>query len=191
MKKFTLALFALAAALAFAPAAVAQSYDFTITGNGVSASGVITIAGIVGDPGYFGITGITGTYSDGGITTTNITGMYPDPTYGGIEDSNHLFYFDNQFYPSGNGGLFLDGPGMVFDLANGDYVGVCGTGCTTGGLPYNLNVVDTTGNYTHNNEGIGVNFTAVPATVPDGGTTLLLLGLAVAGLAGLRRKLSV
>jgi len=28
-------------------------------------------------------------------------------------------------------------------------------------------------------------------TVPDGGTTLVLLGLAVAGLAGLRRKLSV
>jgi hypothetical protein len=29
------------------------------------------------------------------------------------------------------------------------------------------------------------------ASVPDGGTTLLLLGLAVAGLAGLRRKLGV
>jgi hypothetical protein len=35
-------------------------------------------------------------------------------------------------------------------------------------------------------------FTVTPeASVPDGGTTLLLLGLAVAGLAGLRRKLGV
>jgi hypothetical protein len=184
MKKLALAFFAIVLALGFTQVALAQSYDFTITGSGVSASGVITIAPIVGDPGFFGITGITGTYSDAGITTTNITGMYPDPAYAVIEDSNHLFQFDNQFDPSGNGGLFLDGPGMVFDLANGDYVGVCGTGCATGGLPYNLNVVDTTGNYTHNNEGIGVNF-----TVPDGGTTLI--GLAIAGLAGLRRKFSV
>jgi hypothetical protein len=33
--------------------------------------------------------------------------------------------------------------------------------------------------------------TSTLSAVPDGGTTLLLLGLAVAGLAGLRRKLSV
>jgi len=187
MKKLALAFFAIVLALGFTQVALAQSYDFTITGSGVSASGVITIAPIVGDPGFFGITGITGTYSDAGITTTNITGMYPDPTYTPIEDSNHLFLFDNLFYSSGNSGLALDNDGMVFELANGDYVGVCGTGCTTDSLPYNLNVVDTTGNYTHNNSGIGVTFTPEGGNVPDGGMTMMLLGGVLVGLETLRR----
>jgi hypothetical protein len=185
--KMKLTLFALATALAIAPAALADiTYDFTITGSGVSASGIITVA-TTGTPGVDDITGITGTYSDAGITTTNITGMYPDPTYTPIEDSNHLFLFDNLFYSSGNSGLALDNDGMVFELANGDYVGVCGTGCTTDSLPYNLNVVDTTGNYTHNNSGIGVTFTPEGGNVPDGGMTMMLLGGVLVGLETLRR----
>jgi len=185
--KMKLTLFALATALAITPAALADilTYDFTIDGSGVSASGTITVA-TTGTVGTDDITGITGTYSDAGITTMNITGLYPDPTYTPIEDSNHLFLFDNLFYSSGNSGLFLDNDGIVFYLANGDYVGVCGTGCTTGGLPYNLNVVDTTGNYTHNNEGIGVNF-----NVPDGGMTIMLLGGALVGLETVRRRFRV
>jgi len=187
MKRYIVALLALAATLAITPAAMADilTFGFTISGSGVTASGTITVA-TTGTVGVDDITGITGTYSDAGIPTTNITGMYPDPTYAPIEDSNHLFLFDNLFYSSGNSGLGLDNDGMVFNLANGDYVGVCGTGCATGGFPYNLNVVDTTGNYTHNNEGIGVNFTA--ENVPDGGMTMMLLGGALVGLETLRRR---
>jgi hypothetical protein len=184
MNKFGLTL-AMATAIALLPSiAKADGFNFTITGNGVTASGVITVA-TTGTPGVDEITGIYGTYSDSGISNAQITGMYPDPTFSPIEDSHSLFIFDNLFYESGNSGLALDYYGMVFTLDNGGYVGVCGTSCTTGGLPYNLNVVDATGNYTHNNEGIGVTFS--PAATPEP-SSLMLFGTGVLGLAGAARR---
>jgi len=178
MKKLSLVSLACAAALAVCPAVLlGQSYDFTISGSGISATGVLTVQA-TGNPSVDEIIGISGTYSDGSIVGAAITGLYPDPSYTPIEDSNHLFYFDNLFDPSGTGGS-LDAYGMVFDIAGGDYVGMCsGAGCVDGGHPgpYNLNVVDTTGNYTHNNSGVGVTFT--PLSAPEGGASSLYLVLA-------------
>ena len=46
------------------------------------------------------------------------------------------------------------------------------------------------GNQTNSGSPV-IDVTFTEFAVPDGGTTLALLGLAVAGMAGLRRKLSV
>lgn len=204
MKKFTLALFALAAALAISSVASAQSYDFTITGSGVNASGVLTVAATA-TPGVYSITGISGTYSDSNgtpVVDAAITGLYPDPTNAQILTTSYLFSLDNLLYPAGNSptvcfwgtcnsGQSLDVTGFVFDVAGGNEVGIWGDAGTGFPGPYNVGR-DIDGVYQDGgNNGVGVMFTANEVAVPDGGTTLLLLGLAVAGLAGIRRKFSV
>ena len=186
MKKVSLVSLACATALAIFPAIlVGQQIDFSINGSGISASGTITVA-TTATPGVDEITGISGTYSDSNgsvpVVDAAITGLYPDPSYTPIQDSYHLFQFDNLLYTSGNGGLYLDNNGMLFVIANGDEVGVCGTSCatTTNGtaFSYNLDREDS-GNYQENNEGVGVQFSA-----PEGGATLLYLLLAGATCFG-------
>jgi hypothetical protein len=192
MKKLSLIALTAAAALAICPGAlVGQQYDFTITGSGISASGVLTVTPIVGDPGVYGITGITGTYSDTNGTTVSdaaITGLYPDPTYASIITTSYLFSLDNLLYPAGNappacffgtcstGGQQLDVVGLVFDVAGGNEVGISGAAGTGFPGPYNLNR-DISGVYQDGgNNGVGVTFSAVSA--PEGGPALLYLLLA-------------
>jgi hypothetical protein len=197
MKKLSLVSLAIATALAISPSVlVGQQYNFTISGSGISASGVLTVAPTA-TPGVDSITGISGTYSDSGTGTVNgiITSLYSNPSnsYVGSSIPTHLFTDDNLFYP-GNSGAQLDSAGIIFYVngplspTGGIEVGLCGTSaCNTGGSPYNLDSVtwfNGAYNYLHNNEGIGVTFAATEATVPEGGTTLLYLLLAGAGCFG-------
>ncbi|HZY72751.1 MAG TPA: PEP-CTERM sorting domain-containing protein [Edaphobacter sp.] len=113
---FSLAL-ALAATLAFTPSARADSYVFSFSGGGLSASGVIDVsnATVPGVPGGYQITGISGTFSDSnqGISNATITGLQttslPNVTNAdgtfvppGSPADGFGFSYDNLFYPDGN-----------------------------------------------------------------------------------------
>jgi len=93
--------------------------------------------------------------------------------------------------PNGNDGN--GGPGSIEGITDGSitYVEYPSYG-TNGPSLYYPNVVDTYPASNYPNGGPPNRYDAGTfAIAPDGGTTLPLLGLAVGGLAGLRRKLSV
>jgi hypothetical protein len=105
-----------------APAARADSYNFSFSGGGLSGSGVLTYsnAAVSGVPGAYQVTGITGTFSDtnAGLVNAAITGLVgtslPSPINGDgtfLPPGNFALSqpagdpglsFDNLFYPDGN-----------------------------------------------------------------------------------------
>jgi hypothetical protein len=113
---------ALAATLAFTPAAKADSYVFSFSGGGLSASGVLDVSNAVvpGVPGAYQVTGIRGTFSDSnnGISNAAITGLQTvglptnitpsdQPFPGsfippGSQADGYGFSYDNLFYPAGD-----------------------------------------------------------------------------------------
>jgi hypothetical protein len=186
MKKYTVSLFVLAGSLAIAPAAFGDvDFTFAYTGPEESATGTLT-GSEIGSTGDYQITSaaitVTGSaFSGTGTLDTNVSDL---AAYGA----------DNEIYPSQNAvdrsgyDLYLDLGGLLF---------------TTGSDVYNLWGGDNNG-YSSDNDSYSLsgrngNYIDYPGTLtlvaaaatPDGGTTLALLGLAVAGLAGLRRKLNV
>jgi hypothetical protein len=189
MKKFSMALVAIATALAISPVALAQNYNFTYTDGNVTATGVLDTTSLGG--GIYGITGgtIALTVTAGsGIAGTGVILSDPNgpgnlytlqnpPNSGGAN-----LQIDNLFYPGLNPELTDNG--FNFELTNTAYAGGI-FGSIWGNSASNYGIFE--GNYNVYDSGAG-NFSS--SAVPDGGTTLLLLGLAVAGLAGLRRKLS-
>ena len=111
------ALLVLATSVALAPAARADSYTFSFSGGGMSASGVIDVssAAVPGVPGALQVTGISGTFSDTnqGISNAAITGLQTvslpsginaDGTFipPGSQADGYGFSWDNLFYPDGN-----------------------------------------------------------------------------------------
>jgi len=110
-------LLVLATSVALAPAARADSYTFSFSGGGMSASGVIDVssAAVPGVPGALQVTGISGTFSDTnqGISNAAITGLQTvslpsginaDGTFipPGSQADGYGFSWDNLFYPDGN-----------------------------------------------------------------------------------------
>lgn len=116
------ALLVLASTAAMTPAARADSYTFSFSGGGMSASGVIDVSSAVvpGVPGAYQVTGISGTFSDSnnGITNAMITGLQTtglptnitpagQPFAGsfvppGSQADGFGFSWDNLFYPAGD-----------------------------------------------------------------------------------------
>ena len=154
----------LAIVLAASSVSFADTFDFSYFGGGYVASGVFT-TGNSGSP--YTVTGITGT-ADGFA----ITGLSP------YAAANQLLYMPP------TGGYYGDLYGISF-AANGVDYNI--TNYPLGNSNFiNISTLDPGGNGC-----CGVAIDMSVSQVPDGGTTLSLLGLAIAGLAGLRRKLSL
>jgi hypothetical protein len=180
MKKLSIALFALATAVAIAPAAVADSFNYTftygstvatgtLTGNQVAAGefditgGTITITGSAIDgSGIFVPVLSNGNFYTGGGTILTFTPLPDTDLYIGTDpqiDSNGAFLFD---LTSGAG----DGDGLaIWSNSPGNYGGFGG-------------------NWTFNDFGGGASFdvTQANAVTPEP-STWLLLGSGMIGLA--------
>jgi hypothetical protein len=204
MKK--LAVIALMIGIGAVPA-FAQNYDFTYTGGGYSMSGVLATTPAGGGANL--VNSVTGTISFNGGTAEPLTLVPPDVVPHN-DNGDNLNGQDDLVYPGGTplltvcynygcpyGGLEFAFPDLYAPLNPGD-------GGVDGGSDiaiYAQNGTGGTGNYGATETGKPANGfggydyqsgdgTFTLTAVPDGGTTLTLLGLAVAGLAGLRRKLS-
>ena len=202
-----LAVIALMIGIGSVPAFADAIYDFTYNGGYFTATGTLDLNG-----SGLALSG-SGTLTYGSVTTA-ITlfplnaAMLADPSGNGVRaggtDWNQI---DNQVYIGSN--PLVDGYGLIFWTGSTTPTGaLADTGsthpnfcsgianpCTVGG--WNVYYYDgtyqsfganapSTGLY--NGEDGAFTLTYIPE---GGGTTLTLLGLAVAGLAGLRRKLGV
>lgn len=120
MKKNHYLLLGLATALAIAPAALADQFSFSFTGDGISTSGTFW-ASPSSTPGADHITGITGTFSDTNVGVSGaITGLYLPVSYvsdtlatPGIAFTTGGLSYDDTFYPAGNS------PAVCYELVHG------------------------------------------------------------------------
>lgn len=204
-----LALPLLAAMLCTVSSARADDYAFSISGSGMTGSGVLQVSN-TGPFGAYTVTGINGTFTD---STNNFSGAIsgplsaPPPATDGVDTyfnapaftASGLSY-DNLFWPGGNspavcveapvffGGDF-DIYGLAFDVTDGSSVynvELWSNGPDLGG--YQLNDALGATNFTPSNmDGLAyaVNFSAAPAPEPG---SLALLGSGALGLFGLLRR---
>jgi hypothetical protein len=179
MKKYTFALFALAATLAIAPAAFGDTFSFYYSGPSESAVGTLTGTEI-------------GTSGDYQITsgTVTITGVFAG--IGGIDNNSGdwaAFGADNElYYVNGYGpyATYLDHGGLLFSTTNGlNNIWAGDNNYLSPSYSLSGPWVDYPGTLSVTDLGKDV---GQGGAVPDGGVTLVLLGSALVGLETLRRK---
>lgn len=138
MKAKLIVVLAFAVAVGFTSAAMADQYNFSFNGNGITASGTFTTAPS-SIAGAQEITSITGTFSDSNVNVSGaITGLYQPVSYvdtiPGVALTTGGLSYDDLFFPGGAspadcaGYPFAGGQlsifGVAFDLAgSGGYVG--------------------------------------------------------------------
>ena len=119
MKAKLIAVLAFAVAVGFASAAMADQYNFSFNGNGITASGTLTTSPGAA-AGVYDITKITGTFSDSNVNVSGtINDLYQPVSYVSDDlDPNFAFTtgglsYDDTFYPAGNS------PAICYALING------------------------------------------------------------------------
>ena len=109
MKRYCLALFAMAAALAITPAVKADTFYFQFNAAGVNSSGTL-VGTEIGNTGSYDITG-------GTITTVSGYG-----TWSGTIDTNSgdmsAYQADNLLFFPPNNGKYVDGLGLIFAMSS-------------------------------------------------------------------------
>jgi hypothetical protein len=126
MRKWPITFFALAAALAIAPPAKADTFDFSFTDGAVSGSGTLT-GTYEGAGSPWLITGCTACTFDDGDDGGSVT-LIPNPAGPGGSSTvgsgpTSITYDDllDLFQVSGS---YLDNEGLLFGFDDGDYVNV-------------------------------------------------------------------
>jgi PEP-CTERM motif len=120
MKVRYIVILVLAAVVGLSSAAMADQFNFSFNGNGITASGILTVSP-GSSPGVDEITGISGTFSDTNVGVSGaITGLYQPVSYvsntlatPGIAFTTGGLSYDDLFYPAG------DSPAVCYDLVNG------------------------------------------------------------------------
>jgi PEP-CTERM motif len=123
MKKFSIAMLALAAALAISPVAKADSFVYTIVGSNFSATlylqATANTANGVATPGVDTVTSIGGTFTDSNGTFT-FSDLATETANAGSNGSSLTtsadgeFVFDNLIYTNASGNGVLDWGGILF-----------------------------------------------------------------------------
>ena len=166
MKKIQFLASAAVASLALAASSVQAAngvYEFTYSGDGVTASGTFwTASEDASTPSA--VLSITGSYSDGFISGA-IDGVVPLGTDGG-------FIYDNLF----GGAPLFSNPGLLFDVGGSQHVNLYSVGTDYHSVTYeNGGIPDTP---------VSLTITAIPE---PSSVALLMAGLGALGIASRRR----
>ena len=182
MNRFSLALLALATALAISPMAKADTlyaFSFTSLDGLYTATGTVTAGWNQADNAILATAGnITISTNPSGGPEDGLTGTLESVNPGEQTSPGGGFDVDNYLY---EGNPFLDQWGLLFDSGSPAVeINFWGNG------PDNYSLyVDDNGNYTVAETG---NLTIVPEVLTPEPTSLLLFGAGLLGLAGLLRR---